>query len=175
MAVTRSFGEAVTTLDGMLEAVSTYATRAGEKLRARGLATAAVTVFMHTNRFNGDPPYSGARTVEPAEATNDTLALVGIATLAARRIWRGGFRYSKAGILLNDLVKVECRQRSLLVDPVATERQRRLMKAVDQVNAMNGRGTLFPASAGIRKAWSLRAEHRSPRWTTRIEDLPEVR
>lgn len=104
-AVTRSLGKPVTTLDAMLEAVSAYATRAGEKLRRHGLESAHMVVFIHTSRFNQrDPGYSGSKTIHLPEASADTLDLIEAAKRGARAVFREGFAYAKAGIIMDDLI-----------------------------------------------------------------------
>lgn len=173
-AVTRSFGTPVTTRAGMLEAVAAYATRAGEKLRRHGLETSHLVVFMHTSEFNQrDRPYSAATTVHLPEASNDTLDLVKAAQRAAMAIWRDGFRYSKAGIVMDDLIPAGTGPRPLF-DRRDREQSERLMSALDAVNAKFGRGTIAPAAAGIKRAWQTKFELRSPRYTTRIGELPKV-
>lgn len=170
-AVTRSFGKAVTTLAEMREAVSFYATRAGEKLRRAGQAAGHMSVFMHTNRFNDDPRRSASGAVRFAEPTNDTTALVAGALRVAKAIWRDGFRYSKAGVILTDLTAAGRGQAALFTED---RRDPRLMLAMDRINQKMGRGTLFPAAAGTHRKWFLKAEHHSPRYTTRWEDLPRA-
>lgn len=174
-AVTRSFGQPVTDLSGMLEAVSSYATRAGEKLRRHGLETAHMAVFMHTSRFNErDPAHSGQTVVNFPEASADTLDLINAAQLGARRIFREGFRYAKAGIIMNDLVPAHSAPR-----PLFGERNREksawLMSALDAVNARFGRSTLTPASNGLKRDWQARFDRKSPRYTTRLDELPSVK
>jgi DNA polymerase V len=173
-AVTRSFGRPVTTLDGMREAVAFYATRAGEKLRGAGQTAGHMTVFMHTNRFNDDPRRSASATMRMIDPTNDTRELVAHAVRIAESIWRDGFRYSKAGIILNDLAAEGAAQASLFAVPTRL-RDPRLMAAMDGLNQRMGRGTVFPAAAGVGRAWRLRAEHHTPRYTTRWSDLPSAR
>jgi DNA polymerase V len=101
IACTRSFGRAVTDWSEMREAVTAYATRAAEKLRRFGLKAGAMQVFMRTNEFNKDPWYSNQSTFE-IEETADSLALIASANRAARSLWRDGYRYAKAGIVLVD-------------------------------------------------------------------------
>ncbi|WCK69368.1 Y-family DNA polymerase [Agrobacterium tumefaciens] len=171
-AVTRSFGTPVTDLAGMLEAVAAYATRAGEKLRRYGLEATHMAVFMHTSRFNEkDQPYSAQTTVHLPEASNDTFDLIRMAQSGARKIFRDGHRYAKAGIIMNDLVSARSQQRPLL-DARDREQSDRLMTALDAVNAKFGRGALIPASAGIKREWQTKFDRRSPRYTTNIKELP---
>jgi DNA polymerase V len=83
IAVTRSFGRSVTTLDALLEAVASYALRAGEKLRRHGLAASHLTVFAHSNLLNGDPPFSASVTEGLIEASSDGLVLIAAAQRGA--------------------------------------------------------------------------------------------
>ena len=176
MAITRSFGHAVTEKKEMLEAVATHATRAGEKLRAKGLAAISMIVFAHTSKHNGTPFHYGSAPCEPFEATNDTLELVNLAVQGVDRFWREGFRYAKCGVILPDLVRAEHRQRSLFSPSDAKRAKReRLMAAVDAINRDMGRGTIFPAVAGTERSWKLRADMKSPCYTTRFADLPTVK
>lgn len=173
LAVTRSFGRPVTTLEEMLQAIAYYATRAGEKLRHHGMLAAHMRVFFHTSRFaegEGRSVWGLARMREP---TSDTLELIRAAQVETRRLWAPGFRYAKAGVLFDDLVAPENAPRALLepTDP----RREALMDALDGINRRWGRGMLAPAGAGLRRSWFLKAEMRSPAYTTRLSEVPEAR
>lgn len=174
-AVTRSFGTPVTDLAGMLEAVAAYATRAGEKLRRNGLETSHLAVFMHTSRFNErDPSHSAQTTVDLPESSADTFDLIRAAHRGVRKIFKDGFRYSKAGIIMDDLIPARSAPRPLF-DARDREHSDRLMTALDAVNSKFGRGALVPAAAGIKKEWQAKFDRRSPRYTTRIDELPTVK
>ncbi len=175
-AVTRSFAGRVDDLDMMLEAIAAHATRLGEKLRHHGLATDHVTVFFHTSPHDIGPSRSVSTTVDLPEASNDTLVLVRAAKWGARRIWKSGYRYAKAGLMTVDIVPLDGSQRAL-IGALDRDRSGRLMAALDACNSKLGRGTVFPASAGIarqRKTWITKFDMRSPRYTTRIDELPVV-
>ena len=176
-AVTRSFGRAVTRVEEMIEAVASYATRAAEKLRSKKVATCNLTVFMHTNAFNGDPWRSVSKTVSLPEPSNDTLDLVAYAVSAARKLWKGGYRYAKAGIILTELVPTSFLQSSFLHGFAGEDLSKsvRLMAALDEVNQRWGRGTLSPAAMGIRNRWAMRREKKSPHYTTELGELPVAR
>jgi DNA polymerase V len=173
IAVTRSFGKAVTTLEEMQQAVAAYATRAAEKLRRHRLAAVTGFVFMHTHAFNGDPWSHTGKAVEFLEPTDDTHELIYAATRAAAGAWRDGYRYAKAGIMLTELVPVAQVQTSLLAT-LDRERRARLMAALDGVNSRFGRHTLYPAIAGHRQSWATKFERKSPRFTTSWDELPVV-
>jgi DNA polymerase V len=169
LAVTRSFGRAVTDWQEMEQAVASYATRAGEKLRSHGLMANAMQVFMRTNEFNNDPKYANQATfgIEP---TSDTLSLIRDALRAARRLWIPGYRYAKAGIVLVDLSLARNAAAGLFpsLDP---EKSARLMSAVDAINVRYGRRTLNPARAGFAQGWSMRRQNLSPRYTTDADEM----
>ena len=177
-AVTRSFSDRVLDLATMEQAVAAHATRLGEKLRREGLATSHVTVFFHTSEHDRHSPQRSVSTVASLpEATDDTLALVAAATQAVRGAWRGGYRYSKAGVVTTDLVTLDASQRALPgLGQADRARSAALMSALDACNKRFGRGAVVPAAAGLAPArgWSTKFEMRSPRYTTRLDELPVV-
>ena len=165
-------------LDTVCEALTAHATRAGEKLRGHGLVAGVLTVFFHTNAHRPEVPQrSVSRTMRLAPMTSDTLDLVAAARRGAEAGWprRGGerFGYTKAGVVLEDLLP-EAERPAMLFD-APRPGSAALMTALDEVNDRFGRKTLVLASEGFERSWALRAEHRSPRYTTRISDLPVVR
>jgi len=173
MAVTRSFGAPVCDFDRMMGALSQYALRAGEKLRMHGLVAARLTAFFHTNRNRPDrPQYGGSRTVALHPMSSDSFELIAAARRAAERAWRDGYAYTKAGILLDDLVPEAERPRTLF--EADTVKRDRLMDALDAINGKFGTWTAVTATQGFRREWKLRSEMRSPAWTTKIADVPMV-
>lgn len=174
MAVTRSFGTPVCDFDRMMGALSQYALRAGEKLRMHGLVAGRLTAFFHTNRNRPDrPQYGGSRTVTLHPMSNDSFELIAAARRAAKKAWRDGYAYTKAGILLDDLLTQDERPRTLF--EADTAKRDRLMDALDAINDKFGTWTAVTASQGFKREWKLRSEMRSPAWTTKIADVPMVR
>ena len=177
MAVTRSAGVPMTDFDTLFQAITAHATRAAEKLRQHGLVAGTLTVFFHTNRHRSDrPQYAGSRTTRLTPMSSDTFELVAAAKRCARAAWpKGGnqtYGFTKAGVMLDDLLPLEDRPRTLFDAPPKSPD---LMTALDAVNSRFGKKTLVLASEGMSRTWQLRANHRSPRYTTRISDLPVVR
>lgn len=174
-AVTRSFGRPLADRADILEAVAGFAFRVGEKLRRNGVAAPRLAVFMHTNPFaTSGTPHSASGSVGLMQPTNDGLELAAAAREVAGRIWRAGPRYTKAGVICEGLVPVAGVQLSALPGR-PLEVSERLMGAVDTVNQRFGRGSLFVASAGVRRAAAQKAEWRSPRYLSRIAELPIAR
>jgi DNA polymerase V len=175
IAVTRSFGAPVTSWQEMREAIASYATRAAEKMRRYKVAAENIFVFMHTNTFNNDPFYSNGASARFAETTNDTGEVVALAARLGERLWRDGFRYSKCGVMITELLPETIRQPALWGE-LDREKRERAWKTMDKLNATLGRDTVRILGAGPKDAaWRLRAEHCSPRWTTRWDELPRVR
>ena len=174
MAVTRSFGTPVTTFDRLMGALTEYAMRAGEKLRNHGLVAGRLTAFFHTNRHRPDrSQYAGSRAVTLHPMTSDSLELIAAARRGAERAWRDGYAYTKAGVILENLVAAADRPRTLFEDH--GEKSGHLMAALDDINGRYGKWTAVTASQGFRREWKLRAGNRSPAWTTRLEEVPIVR
>ena len=177
-AVTRSFSGRVSDRATLDEAVAAHAARLGEKLRRDGLGTDHVTVFYHTSEHDrGEPMRSVSTVVSLPEATNDSLALIKAACHGVAKTWREQgpqpWRYSKAGVITTDLVPLETSPRAL-IDRLDRERSGPLMAALDACNARWGRGSVVPGRTGFRsqRAWNTKFEMRTPRYTTRLSDLP---
>lgn len=178
MAVTRSSGQPMMDFDTVFQAVTAHVTRAAEKLRQHGLVAGTLTVFFHTNRHRKDrPQYAGSRSTRITPMSSDTFELVQAARRCANAAWPKGqaakFGFTKAGVMLDDLLPIEDRPRTLFDTPRGKESA--AMKALDLINDRFGKKTMVLASEGIKRPWQLRAEHRSPRYTTRLSDLPIVR
>lgn len=171
----RSFGRPVTTYQELREAVSTYTSRAAEKIRRQHLTTDYMGVFLETNRFKpGEAQYFATKLIRLPVPTSNTGRLLKGASAALMAIYKKGYRYKKAGVILLDLKKAPDGQRDLWVRP-DTPASKCLMKAMDSLNAQYGRGTVVYASAGHSRAWRLRSDFVSPRYTTSWDELLKVR
>jgi DNA polymerase V len=172
IAVTRSFGNPVLSWTNMREAVASYAARSAEKLRQAKVTAAHMHVFMHTSPFRDGPAYSNGTTGRFIKSTNDSAELVALAVRLGQSIWREGYRYSKAGVILSEILPESIEQRCLWEEAGRGNRAR-LWSIVDRLNAELGRDSVRLLSTGAEQSgWKLRAEHRSPRWTTRWNELP---
>jgi len=178
IACTRSFGQPVTELRGLIEAVSEFASRAAEKLRRQEGRAGQVLVFIHTSAFrHGERQYSRSITVPMRRPTADSGLLVATAVRALQAIYRPGYKFAKAGVMLLDLQEGSLEQHELDLDESASDRSG-LMGTIDRINDRFGRSTVALASAGVarcERGWTMRQELRTPDYTTRWTDLPRAR
>lgn len=173
--VSRSFGRPVTELSELKAAISTYAARAGEKLRREQLQAGVMSVFITTNRFQVNAPqYANAVTVLLPFPANDSMTIIQTASRFAEQLYRPGYGYKKAGVVLTELSSVDVMQRDLFGSVAKQERQRAVMQVADRLNQRYGAGTVFCAAEGIAKPWQMRSGRKSPGYTTRWRELPLV-
>jgi DNA polymerase V len=169
----RSFGSPVTTLDELREAVASYVSRAAEKLRAQASVSAAVQVYIQTNRFKeSDLQYNEGLLVPLPDPTDDTRLLTSAAILGLGLIFKPGYQYKKVGIMLTLISDKAKRQQTLFDNPLQRAQSAKLMAAMDAINAEFGRDTVRTGANGTEKRWATRSENRSPRFTTRWDELP---
>ena len=169
--VSRMFARPIESVEGLKEAVASYATRAGEKLRQEHLAAGVMTVFVTTSRFI-ENRYYNLHTLKFDVATNNTIELIQGARASIDRLHRTGCAFKKCGIILGGLV-VENRIQRNLFDNVDREKSGRLMRTIDALNA----GSDCPvrwAAEGINQPWKLKFQRRSRRYTTCWDELLEV-
>jgi DNA polymerase V len=174
IAVSRMFGRKVETVEELKEAIASYASRAGEKLREKGLAAGTETIFVMTSRFvDKRKRYFNSHTVSFPTATSYTPDLIEAAMRSVERLYRKGLLFNKAGIILSDLVPQDNVQGNLF-DKTDRQRTARLMQAVDAVNAKLPYSPLSWAAEGITQPWRTKFVRRSKRYTTRWDELVEV-
>jgi DNA polymerase V len=178
MAVTRSSGQPMMDFETVFQAVTAHVTRAAEKLRQHGLVAGTLTVFFHTNRYRPDrPQYTGSRTARIMSMSSDTFELVQTARRCAEAAWPRDktreYGFTKAGVMVNDLLPIADRRQTLFDRSEASPSP--AMIALDKINDRFGKKTMVLASEGLKQSWKMRADHRSPRYTTRLSDLPVVR
>ncbi|NRA41395.1 MAG: Y-family DNA polymerase [Pseudomonadales bacterium] len=167
---TRSFGQRVYTLEGLLQAVSLYATRAAGKLRQQHSLVKTITAFVQTSRFDTEP-YRNSATVVLPYASNDTRHIIAASQQAVRSIFRPGHAYAKAGVGLIELIDEQPSQLNFF-QQYQTERSRQLMQTLDQLNRQQAQ--VFFASSGIDPDWQMQRQFKSPAYTTKLDELPLI-
>lgn len=169
----KSFGHSVVSHGELREAVATYMTRAAEKLRAQSSIANSLQVFIATNRFKPEvPQYANSLMVRLPEPTASTPVLIRHALRCLKEIYRAGYEYKKAGVMLTEIVPETHRQQNLFVqEPSDTG----LMKALDHINRKWGSNAVQYACAGIEKTWTCKRVQLSQAYTTRWDQLPVVK
>jgi DNA polymerase V len=171
----RSFGVKVTHFELLREAVCEYATRATEKLRKEQQQAKVLTVFIRTSPFkDNEPQYSNSASGELLIPSCDTRDFIELANHLLKRIWKDGFRYAKAGVMLSDFYDPGMFQPGLFDDVSTRSNSQQLMSVLDTIN-QSGAGKVFFAGQGTKKDWSMKREHLSPAYTTRWDQLPRVK
>ena len=167
----RSFGIKVTALTDLEEAVSIYISRACEKLRRQDSYAGSVSVFITTSRFA--PPkdnYFNVMRIPLPTQTASTIVLTKAAIWGLRKIYRRGYKYQKAGVMLSNLVDTQTRQTDLFgLSPISNRTQ--LMETIDNINDRMGKGTVRLASEGFRQQWKMKQGNKSPNYTTNWNEL----
>ncbi|MDQ6681250.1 MAG: DUF4113 domain-containing protein [Pseudomonadota bacterium] len=150
----------------LIEAVTAFACRAGEKLRRQEHCAGQVLTFIHTSPFRKqDRQYSRSITVPLRKPSCDSAALTSTAVRGLRAIYRPGFNYAKAGVMLLDLMPADVEQGELDFDHPGADRAR-LMETLDTLNDRFGRNTIAIASGGLagdKRRYSMKRERKNPR------------
>ena len=178
IATTRMFGSPVDNINDIKEAVATYTSRAAEKLRRQHSAASINSVFVvakgenHNVTFNRGITHSSYATLPTA--TSFTNELIKPAVALVDHLYKKGTQYKKAGVMLSGLVPDASIQGNLFV-PETKNNGRLLMNMIDNINFSQRNDVLKFAASGTTRDWKMRQELRSPRYTTRWEELYEVK
>ena len=172
--VSRSFGKRVENFQELREAVAGYSLNASEKIRSESLVAKSITVFVRTSPFqNRYGFYSNSKTIDLPIATNNSIEIVKVALIALEAIFKNGYRYQKAGIILSHLS--ESNNNKNLFSSEKDEKINILMKSIDNTNYRYGRSTLSLASAGVHKKWKSKRQHYSKIDTADFYSLPTIK
>jgi DNA polymerase V len=170
----RMFGKRLQDLSPIKEAVATYMMRASEKLRAQGSLCKKLRVSIRTGMFNPEEAkYANGVVVDLPYPTDDVRLLTKLAVDALDRVFRPGFNYSKAEVMLLNL----CQPGEYTEDLFAASQpgaSTKLMGVMDEINQRWGRGTLRSASVPTNPDWGMRREMMSQSFTTRLDQLWRV-
>ena len=173
IVVSRSFGQRISNLKELRPIVSNFAVRAAEKLRNERQKCSQVSVFVRTSPFNRNKPqHADLKTIELFTPTNDTRDILAAAKKGLLPIFRSGYDYAKAGIILNKFSDEKTKQYSLFKDPNEPKQNMRLMKYLDQMN--NYETQIYYASQNTKKWSPMKQNMTSPKYTTNWYELPKV-
>jgi DNA polymerase V len=172
--VSRSFGKRVKKFQELKEAVASYCLNASEKIRSESLVTKAITVFVRTSPFQRNfGYYSNSKTLDFPIATNNSIEIIKAAVSILESIFKNGYQYQKAGVMLTGLRNDDGRKN--LFSSERDEKIGNLMRSIDSTNHRYGRSTLSVASAGVQKKWNMKREYSSKIDTADFYSLPKIR
>ena len=172
--VSRSFGRKVKDLNELEESVITHCLNAAEKIRADDQIAKIITVFIRTSPFDKNKRYySNSKTIDLAIPTSNSIELIKNAVKALTDIYKYGYAYQKAGIILSGLKDANQNDQNLLT-PLLENKSKKLMKAIDYTNTKYGRYAISIAQAGLSKGWKMRREHSSKIDTASFDSLPKI-
>ena len=172
--VSRSFGKRIETFQELKEAVANYCLNASEKIRSESLVAKAITVYVRTSPFQRNfGYYSNSKTVDFPIATNNSIETVKTAVASLESIFKNGYRYQKAGVMLTGLSNADGKKN--LFSSEKDEKINSLMRSMDNTNYRYGRATLSLASAGVHKKWNMRRQYSSKIDTADFYSLPKIR
>ncbi len=172
--VSRSFGRKVKDLNELEESVITHCLNAAEKIRADDQIAKTITVFIRTSPFDKNRGYySNSKTIDLAIPTSNSIELIKNAVKALTDIYKYGYAYQKAGIILSGLKDANQNDQNLLT-PLLENKSKKLMKAIDYTNTKYGRYAISIAQAGLSKGWKMRREHSSKIDTASFDSLPKI-
>jgi len=172
--VSRSFGKRIEKFQELKEAVANYCLNASEKIRSESLVAKAITVFVRTSPFQRNfGYYSNAKAINFPIATNNSIEIVKTAVSILEKIFKNGYQYQKAGVMLTELSNDDGRKN--LFSSEKDEKINNLMKSIDNTNYRYGRSTLSLASAGVQKKWNMKREYSSKIDTADFYYLPKIK
>jgi len=169
----RSFGQLVTDESMLAEAVAQYAARASEKLRRQQQQAQRMLVFVRTNPFRADlPQYQASTQVHFSEPVDDAITCIEAARSGVKKLFRNGFHYQKAGVMLLDFVSPQ--NQSLSLFPSALQRRHDASALIDCINERFGRDSVYIAAQGMAKPWQMKRQAVSSGFTTDWTGLVRV-
>jgi len=172
--VSRSFGQRIEDFQELKEAVASYSLNASEKIRSEALVAKSITIFIRTSPFQSRYGfYSNSKTIDFPIATNNSIEIVKAALSGLETIFKTGYSYQKAGVLLSHLSNSSNGKN--LFSSIQDEKINTLMKSIDNTNYRYGRSTLSLASAGVHKKWNMRRKHSSKIDTADFYCLPTIK
>lgn len=174
IATTRTFAHDIDDFGELHQSVAQYAVACAEKLRQQNSVCGEIVVFILTNRHKDNiPQHYESRLVKLSVPTDSTLELTKYASGLLRQIYRKGYAYKRAGVILSDISSKKGTQRDMF-DTTDRDKHDRLMKTVDGLNASFGRHKIVPAAAGM-KFFKMNREHLSKKFTTDWENIIRVK
>ena len=159
----------------MEEAIAAYVSRSAEKLRRQKSLAGHLQVYVETNPFKDTPYYRNSAGIDISPPTAYTPRLIEVAKSLLKRIYREGLRYKSSGVFLMNLCPQANEQDYLFDEKYQGSPRQRLMDVMDRYNRQSNSSKLFMAAEGLGKPWFMKQAKRSKRFTTRWDELLEIK
>ena len=171
----RSFGNVISDKSSIKKFIAEYTIRACEKMRGQSTRTQSIYIFLQTNKFNKGKQYNKGIVIGLNTPCSDTAQIIKLSTTAVDMIYRSGYLYQKAGIMLLDLIPENINQYDFFENTNYTSSDNR-MQVIDSLNKKFGAGTIANGSIRLKnnEKWTSKKFYLSPRYTTQWDELPHV-
>ncbi|WP_223032675.1 Y-family DNA polymerase [Hanstruepera marina] len=174
IATTRSFEGMLTSYDDIRERLSTFAISCAEKLRRQDSHCNMIMIFLHTNGFRKDLPQYGRNIViKTSYPTNSSIDLVKSAEIGLKAIFRDGYHYKKAGVIVMGLTPSN--QKQITLFDAENPKHLPLMSIVDRLNKAYGNNKIKFGSQSLGRQWKMKQERLSPRYSTNINEIIDIK
>lgn len=185
----KSFGKNVVNKDEIREAISNYVMRACQKMRQQKTSAQALYVYIRTNPFANKPQYCHGQTIGFANPTNNVLEILKYALKILDQIFKEGYSYKKAGVMLLDLIDDKRPQQinlfdnlskksdicgQIKIDEINLPKSEIIQQTIEKINQNFNKNTIFYAIMGTKREWSMQCNNRSKHYTTDINEIPRV-
>ncbi|MDD4922073.1 MAG: Y-family DNA polymerase [Bacteroidales bacterium] len=175
ICVSRSFGSRLSEFEDIFEAVSTYTASCAVKLRKQKSLAAGLMVFVTTNPFSEkEPRYCNSKNIPLSIPTANTPELIEYAKSALSDLFKPGFSYKKAGVIITE-IRSNTPVQTDLFDPIDRKKQKSLIETIDKLNDKLGNNKVRIASQGYSKKWKMKNEKLSPCYTTKLSDIINIK
>ncbi len=176
ICTSRSFGNPTSDYNTIKEAISTFAVRCCEKLRKQKTSTSELRIFIYTNPFNPKHrQYYGTKKIQLERATNDNQIIVQEVIKGLQKIYKKGYIYKKAGVIVSNITQENQVQLNLFDQIKSREKYTKISKVIDRINSSMGRDKLRIATQGFDRKWKMKQEQLSQCYTTRIDEILTVK
>ncbi len=174
IATTRTFERNHSDLFNIKERVSTFAVTCAEKLRRQNSCCNMIMVFVHTNGHRKDlPQYSRNIVIKTDYPTNSSMDIVHYAVKGLKAIYKEGYQYKKAGVIVMGLTPSNEKQLNFFLKE--NPKHEALMRAMDKLNYSIGQKKIKLACQDLGRTWKMNQEKLSPRYTTRLNEIITVK
>lgn len=175
ICTSRSFGKEIKGFNNLKEAVCNFANNCARKLRQENSVCSKVSIFLMTNRFNLKAnQHNPTVTMHFDTPTSDSMEIISATSKAVKLIYRLGFSYKKAGVVLHE-IKTNKQIQMSCFDIIKRKKRNKLMNSIDELNLIMGNNKIRFASQGFNTHWQAKRKKLSPSYTTKYEDILKIK